>query len=128
MGLDRYVIFKEEKPTLDQLKLILEDYLGGLGTIDYKEGCWFVNFPGKPSFPFKRSHPDHGWAGAGLHDERWFEVYVASLEQEPGEDSFGPCVDIITRFQDEIINNIAAGFATLLKRFYKATSDIPDEE
>jgi len=129
MGLDRFVIFHHEKPTLEQLKLILEDYLGDIGaTIDYQKACWFVKFPGKPSFPFKRSHPDHGWAGAGLHDERWFEVFFGSLNQKPGEDSFGPCVDIITRMQDEIINNIADGFATILKRFYKATSDIPDEK
>jgi len=122
MGLDRFVLFQNEKPTLEELKLILEDYLGGLGNIDYQEGCWFVTFPGKPSFPFKRSHPDHAWAGASLHDERWFEVYVGSLDQEHGE-NMGPNVDIITRFQDELVGNIADGFAKLLRRFYKAKSD-----
>ncbi len=122
MGLDRFVLFKDEKPTLEELKLILEDYLGGLGTIDYQEGCWFVTFPGKPSFPFKRSHPDYAWAGASLHDERWFEVHVCSLDQKP-EENMGPNVDIITRFQDELVGNIADGFANLLRRFYKAKSD-----
>lgn len=127
MGLDRFVLFKGEKPTLEQLRLILEDYLGGLGTIDYQDGCWFVSFPGKPSFPFKRSHPDYAYMGGGLNNERWFEVYIGSLDQEKGE-NMGPNVDIITRMQDELTNNIAAGFAKLLRRFYKAESDEEQEE
>ena len=128
MGLDRFVLFKDDnKPTLEQLKFILEDYLGDIGAkIDYQEACWFVSFPGKPSSPFRRSHPV-GYIGAGLHDERWFEVFVGSLDQKHGE-NMGPNVDIITRFQDEIINNIAEGFAGLLRRFYKATSDEEQEE
>lgn len=119
MGLDRFVLFKDEKPTLEQLKFILEDYLGDIGaTIDYQDSCWFVSFPGKPSFPFKRSH-SLSWEG---NAERWFEVYVGSLDQLEGE-AMGPNVDIITRLQDELINNIAEGFANLLQRCYRAKSD-----
>lgn len=127
MGFDRFVLFDKEKPTLEELKLILEDYLGGLGAIDYQEGCWFVTFPGTPSFPFKRSHPDYAYMGAGLHSERWFEVYVGSLDQKPGE-AMGPNVDVITRMQDELVGNIADGFAKLLRRFYKAKSDEEQEK
>ena len=137
MALDRFVNFKDKKPTVRQLKILLEDYLNGAGEIDYSkvnQKTLYVVLPGKPSFPFRRMEPKLK-AHQTLFDEvkeRWFEVCFVSLNQshqikkdkDSGEKyKIGPNIDVITRLADEYTNIVAAGFAELVARYYQAELD-----
>lgn len=114
MARDSFIWFKERVPTLEELKFILEDYLQGFGAeIKCDEDRWFVKLPGTPSFPFARVCP----MITSFPEDRWFEVYVASLEEED------KCIDIITRMQDELTNNIATGYYNIICRYYEAEGD-----
>ncbi len=134
MGLDRFVNFKDEVPTLEQLQLILEDYLNGAGEVDYQKACWYIVLAGKPSFPFRRV--DKLFASRqeiyDQHRQRWFEVFVGSLDREKevhkdaytGEEyTLGPSIDVITRMGDDYTNDVARGFAKLIARYFKAELD-----
>jgi len=111
VSVDRFVRFDKKKPTLDELKNILEDYIEGIGSISYSHNgsVWFVKLPGKPSFPFKRIHPD---MDNQVHEERWFEVWLGSLPDN---------IDVITRQADELTNVIAEGYAKIVARFFEAS-------
>lgn len=127
MSLDRIVYFAKRKPSLKELRCLLEDYLAGAGTIDFSKASeqarWYVVLPGKPSFPFRRVSKI-GEEHQKLHYEmperpdRWFEVVFCSLKQKKK-----PNIDIITRTQDEYTNVVARGFAELVRRYYEATLD-----
>lgn len=123
MAIDYFVLFKHRQPIKSDLKMLLEDYLNGAGSIDYskeeEQGRWYVTLPGLPSFPFKRLEPDLGARQEMLPDERWFEVYVGHIHQSP-EDGMGPNIDVITRMADEYTNVVALGFAELVVRYYQA--------
>lgn len=118
MALDRFVCFIDEIPTIEQLKFILEDYLSGLGEIDFSDDyCWCIALPGKPSFPFSRIYKSS--RHEMFAEERWFEIYIGSLNQE-NDEGMGPNVDVITRMADELTNTIAKGYAKLIARYFKA--------
>jgi len=122
MAQDRFVYWKEERPTRKELKGVLEDFLGGMA-VGIKYGTfesgaskdkdlefWSILLVGKPSFPFKRL-PGFGkgsFGGQEMHTERWFEVVVAP-------DS----IDVITRMSDELTSVIANGFAELCARYWQ---------
>lgn len=112
MSLDRFVRFDKKKPTVDELKHILEDYIKDLGSISYSsnESVWFVKLPGKPSFPFKTIYPEMGHQ---VHEERWFEVWVGALDVANN-------IDVLTRQADELTNVIAEGYAKIVARFFEA--------
>ena len=111
MAVDRFVRFGDRKPTLDELKYILEDYIEGVGLISHSHNgsVWFVKLPGKPSFPFKRIYPE---MGSQVHEERWFEVWLGSLPDN---------IDVITRQADELTSVIADGYAQIVARFFEAS-------
>ena len=116
MSLDRYVNFKTKKPTKEQLQMILEDYLGGIGEIECHSSRWFVALPGKPSFPFRRLDGLEDYqAMYSQADGRYFEVYI---NLEPAADN--PNIDVLTRVADEFTNNVAQGFAELIARYFNA--------
>lgn len=124
MARDTFVMFKEEVPTVEQLKYILEDYLNGSALIEYSSECrWIITLPGESSFAFKRicEFPPNMESGL-YHKERWFEVYVGSLNQKR-DCGMGPNVDIITRMADDLTNSVATGYAELLSRYFKAELD-----
>jgi len=108
MALDRFVYWKSERPTFNDVHECIEDYVRGLGTVSRFQDRLFVTLPGTVSFPFARVGPATEYQRASAREdrnERWFEVYI-------GEDS----VDVITRQMDEITNNVARGFAELMAR------------
>lgn len=108
MGFDRFVYWKDKKPTREELVLVLEDYLGGLGHVKVHDGRVFATLVGKPSFPFKRIDGfENRRAAAEQRDERWFEVVLDKKY-----------ADVITRQMDEVTGVIAKGFAELLARFW----------
>jgi len=118
MALDRFVRWQKKKPTTQELRTVLEDYLGGIGKIENmgKKGntWWSVTLPGKPTFPFRRLEGFEN-RGKAIDEikERWFEVYVDKKY-----------VDVMTRHGDELTGNIAQGFAELLTRFWEAKLEV----
>lgn len=109
MGIDRFVKWnKAERPTLDIIKMTLEDYLGGAQREEAEvDGNRItVMLAGKPSYPFRRhsSFEKHA-PGAEQHPDRWFEVVVEKDH-----------IDVITRQTDEFTNVVAEGFARLCQR------------
>ena len=114
MSVDRFVRFDKKKPTLDELKDILECYIEGLGSISYSsnDSVWFVKLPGKPSFPFKTIYPE---MDSQAHEERGFEVWVGAL--------IANNIDVVTRQADELTSAIADGYAKIVARFFEADLD-----
>lgn len=130
MACDRFVHFRKDVPSYDDIKNLLEDYTRGLATqIDFKsveyttksmEG-WGVLLPGKPSFPFRRVK---GFESMNLHSEgplwppeRWFEVVVYRKRNKVTD------LDVITRLADEMTTVICEGFVSLCVRCWKAKVD-----
>jgi len=109
--LDRFVYWQKERPTKEQLKNALEDYIGIPGAVSWDDsgGRFLVDLPGTPGSPIKRllSNHQHEYDG-----KRWFELYIA-------DDN----IDVITRQADEFTNTVAAGFAQFCKRFWDGRTD-----
>lgn len=115
MSLDRIVIFKEKVPTKENIGMVLEDYLGELAVeVMWNRERYMAVLKGPGSNPFKRLVG--GPFTTSETSERWIEV-VLDL------DSKEPSVDVLTRRQDEITNNIADGFAKLLARYWDGSLD-----
>jgi hypothetical protein len=114
MSLDRFVYWREQRPSQAELQTLLEDYVGveNAKQVEWSKDRWIVTLWGRNSSPFKRILEGHR-RGHPL-DERWFEVVV-------GESN----IDVITRQQDELTNVVAAGFQALCLRYYKATEGPP---
>ena len=113
MALDRFVRWRLGKPTDVELRMIIEDYVRGVGTLEDKpqkngRPWFFITLPGKPSHPLTRIS-DVSKRPPPPDKERWFEVFV-------DDDS----VDVMTRQSDEFTGVVADGLGTLLARFYKA--------
>jgi len=110
MALDRFVYWKSQRPTIEEIQRCLEDYVAGLAVSveRWQDDRFGVTLPGYLSFPLT-------WTGLAtdaqraavreLQRSRWFEVYVGSDH-----------IDVITRQMDEITNNVARGFAELMAR------------
>lgn len=117
MALDRFVNFKERRPSKEEVGLVLRDFFGpDAAKIEWDNGRYFVTLPGKNSFPFA-SLPDalrDPFAGEEAR-ERWIEVYVA-------KDQF----DVITRSHDEYTNVIAEGLARMFARYWDG--ELEDDE
>lgn len=104
MALDRFVYWQNKKPSDDELKWALEDYLSSVGEIDYKKpDWWIITLPGVSCSPFRRI------AEISFYEsERWFEIFIQ-------DDN----IDVLTRQADEFTNNVAQGFAELCARYWE---------
>jgi len=117
MAHDRFVRWKNRRPSDADLRDVLTDYLGGCGAEIEEQAqpesphpWFFITLPGKPTFPFGRLAEMVGSPRAEAMTEcteRWFEVFVA--------DDY---VDVITRRGDEFTSVVARGFAALCARFW----------
>lgn len=116
MACDRIVRWKGRRPADADLRVVLEDYLGGCAEVEERPQVgsgrpwFFITIPGKPTFPFGRLEEMRGTPNAAAiaeTPERWFEVFVA--------DDY---VDVITRHGDEFTGVVAQGFAALCARFW----------
>jgi hypothetical protein len=119
MALDRFITWQDEKPTDEQLLFVLEDFLGGVGEITNdptKEGhpWWTIKLPGTPTHPLRRAF---NIEGPMLHEERWFEVYVADDH-----------IDVMTRLGDAFTNALADKFAEVVCRAWRAKSGLPADQ
>lgn len=105
MGLDRFVRWKKRKPTAKEVRQVLEDYLGGVGTIKNEAGRLFAMLPGTGSHPLKRMTK----IPEDMHrKDRWFEVYISKHY-----------LDVITRQHDAFTNSLAAGYAEVMARWWE---------
>ena len=110
MASDRFVNWKDKKPTQEEVERVLQDYFHEAATeIVWKEDRFLVTLVGKNSYPLTRISggapiciPDEGWEG------RYMEVWL-------GEDS----LDVLTRRQDEFTMRVADGLAALFARFWQ---------
>jgi len=110
MSFDRFISFKDRRPTRQQLQLVLEDYLSGAGTATWKEDRFMVDLVGTTSHPLKRIPEAHPFSNRPVEpgfEGRWFEVVMGSKD-----------IDVLTRQQDELTMAIADGFARLCARFW----------
>lgn len=108
MAHDRFVYWRKERPTREQLQMVLEDYVLRLGVVEWETDRFFVTLPGKCRHPLTRVTDRR--AVEAMNEgprERWFEVYV-------GEDH----IDVITRLMDQVTEDIARGFAVVVARFW----------
>lgn len=109
-------------PPRTSLQLALEDYVRGIASeVRWDDGGarFVVRLPGTCCEPITRLLPESSGVKAQTADpiERWFEVF-------PGDDY----LDVITRHQDELTNNIASGFAQFCARFWSGKLDPEDED
>lgn len=118
MALDRFLYWREQRPTISELKRIIEDYLGDAleGKVEYVEftSRFYMQLKGKISFPFKRLEDAPAWPNEDR--ERAIEVFVHGRKG----------IDVITRQADEYTNVVAKGLWELLRRYYAAKTE--DEE
>lgn len=114
MSSDRFVKWKDHRPTQSDIERALTDYLGeGIGRIEVKRGdpyIWWiiVRINGTPSDPRKHIRPELVHS-TSLHQERWFEVIW-------GEDT----LDVLTRNQDPLVCAIADGFVKFCCLYWEA--------
>lgn len=101
---------KANTPTFEEVSLILEDYLSGVGTVEVRGDFLLVTLHGKISCAFRRIHGYESKATAmeemGATHPRFFEVYFV----EEG-------IRVVTRMADELTNAIAEGFAAMILHF-----------
>lgn len=106
MGRDRFVYWKDQKPTREEVITVLEDYLGGVGSIVDDKDRLFANLPGKGTHPLARIKDAK--IPEDIHRvERWFEIYI-----DP------EYIDIITRQHDQFTNYVADGFVEVMARWW----------
>jgi hypothetical protein len=114
MACDRFVKFAKGKvPNRADVGKVLADYLGGLllGK-EWKRDRWMALLAGNKSWPFRQVEPIPSEmakaAAEEAKEERWIEVVVSSED-----------IDVLTRRQDELVNNVADGFAKLVARYWQ---------
>lgn len=115
MSADRFIYFKEKRPTKEEIQFVLEDYFRDIATsIEWRQdgNRFFVNLPGKCYHPLKRVLPEnmaYVWKAFDEEQrERWIEVYL-------GRDN----IDVITRMQDEVTAHLADGFVKVVARWWQ---------
>lgn len=107
MALDRFVRCPTY-PSRAAIGKALRAYVGDAATVAWwpESGRWGVTFASRPTTP--RQAFTTRDVSAGLHEERWFEVFV-SRDQ----------LDVMTRSQDEFVSAVADGFAEFCARQWK---------
>lgn len=110
MALDRFVHFKDRKPTEKQVELVVRNYFGDCGTVEWSHDRWIISLPGTPTWTFEGIEKDS--RASTRNDERWIEVHH-------GDDS----VDVVTRHQDDLTNALAAGLANAFARYWNGEVD-----
>jgi hypothetical protein len=130
MALDRFVYWQTERPTREQLELVLEDFIGGAGSVKWDTDRFFVMLKGKQSEAFRRceraSETQRLYAQEVYNEmrERWIEVWMRDepmeLEAKDGDPAHSDhgCVDVMTRSADDFTNGVAARLAEVLARFW----------
>lgn len=114
MAADRFVYWKERKPSREEVELVLTNFLGGIGKVEWKTGRFFMDIPGKSKdamngIEFVESVPEEV-----MRPNRWIEIYLT--------DDY---IDIITRSQDHFTNSLADGLANLFATYWDGIEGKP---
>lgn len=116
MALDRFVYWKDKKPTKDQVELVIKDYLdAALSEFQWDKDRFLIVLVGQNSAPLKSvADPDmRRILTSEDGQERFIEVYLDNNS-----------LDVITRRGDEFTNNVADGLARIFARFWEAELQI----
>ncbi len=115
MGLDRFVYWKERRPTPAELEQILRNYFDAAAlSIEFDNARWVITLFGQPTSPFKGIAGAHASVHYQTYHERWIEVHI----HDDG-------LDIETKKQDEYTNDLARGLQACLIKFYTASVERP---
>lgn len=109
MALDRFVYWKKRKPTKKEVRAVLTNFLGGVGSIRWNKDRFFITLPGEQRAALKGFVRN---AGATLNDARWIEVWFDSQS-----------LDIMTRQADEFTSALASELAKIFARFWEGKLD-----
>lgn len=108
MPSDRFIRFKENRPTQEQIRYVVEDYFHGISTkIDWSGDRFFVDLHGDPSHPLRRIVPK--FPEGFLHESRMIEIFVSKSCDT---------IDVMTRCQDRITCVIADGFVRVVANYW----------
>lgn len=121
MPTDRFVYWKtEERPTLDQVREVCEDFVGEVGNVRWepKIARIIIALPGLCSEPLRRSGRITDAAAHRFDDKRqpfkrWIEVFV---HDDPDHE-----VDVITRHADPFTDALADRLAEEFVRGWDGT-------
>jgi hypothetical protein len=110
MASDRLMCFAGKPvPGRDAVQVVIEDFLGGIGSIEWSGDRFIVTLPGKGTLALQRTSPVFAGVEGFCHEDgRWFEVWF-------GDD----CIDVITRFQDDFTNALAKRFASIIAHWWE---------
>ena len=109
MALDRFVRFPKGKgPKKTEVELVVRNYFGDAGKVEWKQDTLTVLLPGKPTWTLKGIEPD--MMPRMRNEERWVEVYGHRSQ-----------VTITTRRADEFTNALADGLMQIFARYWEAT-------
>jgi hypothetical protein len=130
MGQDRFIAWKDKRPTLLEIKQVAENLLGGIGKVEIPADSkyhLYILLPGTNTHPLRGLKDTPTWVNIPADDitlpkERWIEVFHddPSDEREDGEVL---TTDIITRMQDEFTNAIANQLQAVLARWWEGELD-----
>lgn len=120
MALDRFVYWRDERPTFDEVVRVIRNTLGYAGVIEEKSGkkgaVWLVvTLVGKPTNALEGIAPNLPPSSEMLPAERWFEVFFHDDR----------AVDVLTRQQDEFTNAVAKSVADTLRRYWAGSDEPP---
>lgn len=107
MALDRFIYWNKEKPTIDQVRQLLKDYISDAAKIEEKNDWFFITLPGNGCLNQFIQAQSEAWT----HNERWFEVCCIEIDNN---------IDIMTRQSDHFTNAVAECFAKSIAKFYHA--------
>ncbi len=106
MSLDRFVYWKDRKPTKSEIRVLCEDFVGQAGTVSWSAECgrFIVDLPGECSDPCRRVLGRQLFSPG---EKRWIEVFIHD-----------DAIDIITRMQDPFTNALAERLAQEFAGFW----------
>jgi len=113
MACDRFVYWKERKPTQAEVEAVLHNFLGDAALeIKWHGDRFFVLLVGTKTLAFKGLGHPHEKAfladNAPPHHKRYIEVWLDS-----------ECLDVMTRHGDEFTNAVADGLVAAFVRFWQ---------
>jgi hypothetical protein len=122
MPADRYVHFKDESPTNEEVRMLLEDYFSGLAEVKWSSDAhrFFCTVVGDAKWAVNRIFERRKWKPKPTEtfdepfNKRVIEVYL---------DTQGKYVDVMTRFSDEITAGMAERLAELFAVLWKGRRD-----
>lgn len=104
MACDRFVNWREEAPTKEQLHDFIEGFFGSIVSFKYEQDRLFVSLPGKPIMP-----SCYGLDPESLPEERWIEIWTSPKDGT---------LDVITRQADHFTNILADGLTDRLAAWF----------